>query len=162
MVQNNKGHLAPEVTIVGFISGPFLIGKTLLLYSYIKQLKNIMNPNLINEMKAKLLEEKARVEQELSSVSKHDTAGRVPGDAEATFPKYGDSVEENTDEVITYQENLSATSNIEKHLEKIEAALERMEEGTYGTCSKCGVEISEDRLRAFPPAETCVDCSRKL
>jgi RNA polymerase-binding transcription factor len=43
-------------------------------------------------------------------------------------------------------------------LTKINEALGRLEEGTYGYCSECGGEISEQRLRALPFAVRCKDC----
>lgn len=43
-------------------------------------------------------------------------------------------------------------------LQKIEAALLRLEEGAYGNCSECGDEISQQRLRALPFALRCKDC----
>ena len=43
-------------------------------------------------------------------------------------------------------------------LKKIEDALKRLEEGTYGNCFECGDEISERRLRALPFAVRCKDC----
>jgi RNA polymerase-binding transcription factor DksA len=43
----------------------------------------------------------------------------------------------------------------------IEAALKRIQEGTYGMCLKCGQRIPEKRLRALPEAESCLDCARQ-
>ena len=43
-------------------------------------------------------------------------------------------------------------------LNKIDAALRRLEEGTYGNCFECGDEIAEARLRALPFAVRCKDC----
>lgn len=43
-------------------------------------------------------------------------------------------------------------------LKKIEDALKRLDEGTYGNCFECGDEISERRLRALPFAARCKDC----
>jgi DnaK suppressor protein len=43
-------------------------------------------------------------------------------------------------------------------LHKIEEALRRLEEGTFGYCFECGEEISERRLRALPFAVRCRDC----
>jgi len=43
-------------------------------------------------------------------------------------------------------------------LHKIEEALSRLEEKTYGNCFECGDEISERRLRALPFAVRCKDC----
>jgi DnaK suppressor protein len=43
-------------------------------------------------------------------------------------------------------------------LKKIDTALRRLEEGTYGDCFECGNEIAEARLRALPFAVRCKDC----
>ncbi len=43
-------------------------------------------------------------------------------------------------------------------LQRINEALERLEEGTYGHCYECGDEISPQRLRALPFAVRCKDC----
>src|SRR5207244_7441664 len=43
-------------------------------------------------------------------------------------------------------------------LNKIEAAMRRLDEGTYGNCFECGEEIAEARLRALPFAVRCKDC----
>jgi len=43
-------------------------------------------------------------------------------------------------------------------LTKVDAALRRLEEGTYGDCFECGDEITEARLRALPFAVRCKDC----
>ena len=46
-------------------------------------------------------------------------------------------------------------------LTKIEEALRRLEEGTFGYCFECGEEISERRLRALPFAVRCKDCEEE-
>jgi DnaK suppressor protein len=43
-------------------------------------------------------------------------------------------------------------------LDKVDAALRRLEAGTYGDCFECDQEISEARLRALPFAVRCKDC----
>lgn len=45
-------------------------------------------------------------------------------------------------------------------LRKIDAALRRLEEGTYGICEECDEKISEPRLRALPFASLCRDCQQ--
>ena len=46
-------------------------------------------------------------------------------------------------------------------LTKVNDALQRLEEGTYGNCFECGDEISEARLRALPFAVRCIDCEEE-
>jgi DnaK suppressor protein len=43
-------------------------------------------------------------------------------------------------------------------LAKIDAALEKIEQGVYGECENCGEEIGLKRLEARPVAELCIDC----
>ena len=43
-------------------------------------------------------------------------------------------------------------------LAAIDAALERLDAGTYGTCVTCGKPIGEDRLEAIPYAAQCIEC----
>ena len=45
-----------------------------------------------------------------------------------------------------------------KLIRKIDDTLERLEQGDYGFCDSCGIEIGLRRLEARPPAEKCVDC----
>ena len=44
-------------------------------------------------------------------------------------------------------------------IQQIRFALARIENGTYGTCAKCGKEISAGRLKARPIATRCIDCA---
>jgi RNA polymerase-binding protein DksA len=45
-------------------------------------------------------------------------------------------------------------------LGEIDAALVRIDDGTYGTCQRCGRPIGEERLEARPHARLCIDCQR--
>jgi DnaK suppressor protein len=46
-------------------------------------------------------------------------------------------------------------------LDEIQAALARMDDGTFGQCVDCGESISEQRLNAIPYAARCVRCARE-
>jgi DnaK suppressor protein len=46
-------------------------------------------------------------------------------------------------------------------LAEIEAALKRIDDGTYGICTNCGKEIPPERLEARPWATLCIDCKRQ-
>ena len=47
-------------------------------------------------------------------------------------------------------------------LNTVEAALARIEDGTYGICAKCGKEISAARLEVVPEAVVCATCAREM
>ena len=58
--------------------------------------------------------------------------------------------------------NLSLASNDREILQKVDAALARIENGTYGFCLKSGKRINEQRLRAIPYAEYCLEVQEEL
>ena len=64
---------------------------------------------------------------------------------------------------VTYDRELDYTleENSEHVLAEIDAALRRIENGTYGTCTNCGKQIPEERLEALPWATLCIDCQRQ-
>ena len=47
----------------------------------------------------------------------------------------------------------------EAHLGEIDAAVQRLDDGTYGVCTTCGAMIPEGRLEVRPTAATCVTCA---
>lgn len=47
-------------------------------------------------------------------------------------------------------------------LNTVEAALARIEDGTYGICANCGNEISAARLEVVPEAVVCATCAREM
>ena len=52
-------------------------------------------------------------------------------------------------------------ASMDRHIEEIrdiDAALMRIADRSYGTCSDCGAEIDEKRLQAYPTARRCIDC----
>lgn len=59
------------------------------------------------------------------------------------------------------QETMMALQqSAERELARVQVALTRMDEGTYGTCSNCGKPIGEARLEALPWATLDIDCQQ--
>jgi DnaK suppressor protein len=54
------------------------------------------------------------------------------------------------------ERDLSLENNVRDLLQKIEKALTRMDEGTYGVCERCGKPIEKARLKALPYANLCI------
>ncbi len=48
-----------------------------------------------------------------------------------------------------------------KFIQKIQIALQKIENGTYGICEKCGEYITEERLKARPEANMCIICKEE-
>jgi DnaK suppressor protein len=69
----------------------------------------------------------------------------------------GDIVDMSTDEFLRTFE-MRIRDREAKYLKKIEKALQKIEEGTYGICEKCGACIGYERLKLRPVAELCIKC----
>jgi DnaK suppressor protein len=52
----------------------------------------------------------------------------------------------------------SLLAQSQRQLQQVEAALRRLEAGTYGLCERCGQAIRPERLSALPYATTCLNC----
>lgn len=57
--------------------------------------------------------------------------------------------------------NINATEKAAAELRAVEAALGRIEDGSYGRCADCGGEIPFERLDAYPTAERCTACQAR-
>lgn len=119
----------------------------------------MIDPQIQEELKRKLLEEKKRLEETLSKTE----TGKKEADREyeTAFPEVDRDEEANADEMDMYENNLAADEAMKGELEKIEKALVAMESGTYGFCANCQKEIPIERLRAYPQADTCLNCDGK-
>lgn len=55
----------------------------------------------------------------------------------------------------------SLLASAHDHLVDIDAALGRLDDGTYGYCETCGEQIARERLLARPTARTCIECASR-
>ena len=56
-------------------------------------------------------------------------------------------------------ENKALAARLREQLDDVELALQRLDEGTYGTCVTCGTAIADARLEAMPAARFCITCA---
>jgi DnaK suppressor protein len=78
---------------------------------------------------------------ELSSVDQH------PGDSGT--------------ETFEMEKNVSLLEQVDDELLEVEAAVQRLERGSYGTCQVCGRPIGDERLEAMPATRFCVEDQAK-
>jgi DnaK suppressor protein len=74
----------------------------------------------------------------------------------------GDHLADNASETYMRELDGGLEENADHLLGEIDAALQRIETGTYGVCAACGRPIGEERLEAVPYAKLCIDDARKL
>lgn len=105
--------------------------------------------------KAELDKERERLVhqlQELGATESGDLTGEVQfGDG---FADAGAATAERT-------EVIGLVDSLKTQLDDVDAALERIADGSYGTCANCGNEIGAARLEARPASIYCLDCKSK-
>ena len=75
---------------------------------------------------------------------------------------FGKRVGEGTSQAVERITQVDAAKNLDAKLADVERALDKLDEGTYGTCDVCGEPIGDERLEAIPWAARCVrDATRK-
>jgi DnaK suppressor protein len=108
-----------------------------------------MKKKELDQLKGMLEEEKRRILRHLEDLS--DTTV-----ADIETPS-GDSVD-----IAALEINQNSLVKVGKrelnHLKKIDTALQKMVDGTYGECENCGEQIAVARLMARPVAQLCIDC----
>jgi RNA polymerase-binding protein DksA len=72
----------------------------------------------------------------------------------------GDHIADSASETYMRELDEGLEENADHLLVEIEAALGRIDDGSYGLCSVCGREISAERLEAVPYATLCIDDKR--
>jgi DnaK suppressor protein len=108
----------------------------------------------IEELRASLLKEREELQRQLAeleatsfSTPQSDITGETSFDEE-----YADS----GTATFERERDLSLENNIHDLLGKIDKALSRMDEGTYGICERCGRPIEKARIKALPYASLCI------
>lgn len=59
----------------------------------------------------------------------------------------------------TWEMNLARRERVAAEIEALQAALHRVNEGTYGQCEKCGAQIDPERLEILPTTLRCANCA---
>ncbi len=116
--------------------------------------KSVYTKKELDDLRQRLLDEKQQLKTQLTTIeeatfatSQSELSGEVSFD------------DENADAgTFTFERerDLSIENNVRDLLGKIDRALGRMDDGTYGICSRCGKPIEKTRLKALPYADLCI------
>lgn len=107
----------------------------------------------IEKIKNELLRRKKEIENEMSSkeviVNEHQ---------ETTFADANDLATHDTDMANDLNVKMKKVAT----LNKISEAISMIENGTYGICEECGIDISLKRLEAYPTSKHCITCQEEF
>lgn len=107
-----------------------------------------------------LLEERQRVEHAIATL-RDEHPGSLDEEVEEIAATSDNHLAETATATLGREIDYTLGENSGEVLAQIDAALKRIDDGTYGTCTNCGREIPEQRLEAYPWASLCIDCKRQ-
>ena len=100
----------------------------------------------VSKLRQHLTSEATELQRELADLE----AASAPPEFDENFADSGQVAAEQG-------ENHTLAANLREHLQEVEAAVARLDSGSYGTCEACGGPIGEARLEAMPSARFCID-----
>lgn len=107
------------------------------------------------EAEARLREERANLLHQLTELGA-DESGDLIGEVD-----FGEGFADAAAVTAERTEVLGLVDSLKRTLDNVDAALARIEEGTYGTCARCGKHIGEARLEFRPESIYCIDCKNR-
>jgi DnaK suppressor protein len=113
-----------------------------------------------NRFRKMLLEERTRVEEAIRYL-KEEHPGTIDDEVEEVSGSADNHLAETATATLDREIDYTLEENSGEVLNAIDAALKRIEAGTYGTCTRCGKEIPEERLEARPWSALCIEDQRK-
>lgn len=103
------------------------------------------------DVRARLEQERARLRSDIETLA-------INNQAQQDDYGVGNHTADDATEVFARERNLALQSNTQELLTQVDIAIERIDEGRYGICARCGQQIAPDRLEALPYAIYCINC----
>jgi len=102
-----------------------------------------------------LRDERANLVHQLSELGANED-GQLRDDV-----SYGEGFADAASATAERTEVIGLVDSVKAMLDNVDAALERIDDGTYGTCAECGKKIGRARIEFRPESIYCVDCKAK-
>lgn len=115
----------------------------------------------LEHFKKLLMQEKRRVRDLMNLLERNEVINSNEEMAqELSF--YDNHPSDSATELNDKEKGLAFKGNEMNIMNKIDRSLDNMEQGKYGTCQRCGVEIPRERLEFIPYTEYCVNCQKEI
>ncbi|HEY5528430.1 MAG TPA: TraR/DksA C4-type zinc finger protein [Thermoleophilia bacterium] len=108
-------------------------------------------------LKRQLFEERERLQHEITELDAELSESLEDSSEESPYDQH---MAETAAVTLDREIDLTLEENARAAIAQIDRALQKLEDGSYGHCDKCGKEIGGERLSAAPFASLCIDCKR--
>ena len=110
----------------------------------------------VGKFKKMLIDERKRLEDELHANAQSET------DRGSELADYDNHPADAASETYERTKNYALDENFREIIGRVDEALRKIEEDSYGLCDRCGEPISVERLKAIPYATFCIECQETL
>lgn len=114
----------------------------------------------LKKYKAMLISEMKKVGGDITHIAEN-TLNKSARDASGDLSGYSYHMADVASDDYERDFSLGRATDEQKVLYRIDEALKRIEDGTYGSCLQCLKPIAKKRLSALPYTELCIDCQKK-
>jgi DnaK suppressor protein len=115
-----------------------------------------MNKRQQEKLRKRLEERRVEIESDMSFMAAEMRSIGVDQDQENG--SLGNHIADDGSNVAEAERIVTVSEDFQQILAQVNGALERMSEGNYGVCQRCGKSIGEERLEAFPYVAYCIEC----
>jgi DnaK suppressor protein len=115
-----------------------------------------MNKRQQEKLRKRLEERRVEIESDMSFMAAEMRSIGVDQDQENG--SLGNHIADDGSNVAEAERIVTVSEDFQQILAQVNGALERMSEGNYGVCQRCGKPIGEERLEAFPYVAYCIEC----
>lgn len=110
----------------------------------------------------KILEgERTRVLDQIKHIDSHDPDSATAGELDE-LANYDQHMADQATTTFLREQDQAIQVGLRGELEQVDSALERLEEGTFGSCERCGNAISAERLEVLPYTPYCISCAGEI
>ena len=119
-----------------------------------------MNKRQQQKLRNRLEERRAEIETDVSYMAGEMRAIGLDQDEENG--SLGNHIADDGSNIAEAERIVTVSEDLQQILAQVNAALERMNEGQYGTCQRCGKSVGAERLEAFPYVAFCIECQSQI
>jgi RNA polymerase-binding protein DksA len=114
-----------------------------------------------DQFREALVEQRARIEHAREAIHNEHPGSLTDETGELVSGSWDDHMGDTATETHDRELDYGLEENADAVLTEIDAALKRIDAGTYGACEVCGHPIAPERLEARPWATLCIDDQRR-
>ena len=109
----------------------------------------------LNELRKRLEQEREELRKQVEDIEE-SSFGNAQSELSGELSSFDEEYADAGTFTFERERDLSLTNNIRDLIEKVDHALVRIDEGSYGLCERCGRPIEKARLKALPYANLCI------